>query len=198
MSSQVTKQDEDWSRIERIRQGDRSAFDGLFRKHLGAVVNLAYRFLRDRQTAEDVAQDVFLKVYEGKARVLPQAKFTTWLYRVTVNASIDAVRRRKRSPRSLDEQVPDEEGESRSLLDRVPDRRATSPGEAADQEELRALVDRHIQRLPEKFRAPLVLHQFQELPYAEIAAILGVSEKAVERRLFHAREILRKRLAGYL
>lgn len=197
MNQQTARQDEDWSRIERIRQGDPSAFDGLFHKYKSTVLNLAFRFLRDRHAAEDVAQEVFIKIYQGKVRVDPAAKFSTWLYRVTVNASLDAVRRRKRSPRSLDEAVSDEEGESRSLLDRVPDARAASPGTTASREELAALIDHHIARLPEKFRAPLLLHQFQEMPYRDVAAILGISEKAVERRLYHARELLRRWLAGH-
>lgn len=177
--------DPDWFWIKKIQEGDSSAFDEIFKRHKVNTINLAFRFVRSREAAEDIAQDVFIKIYEGKVKYDPKSKFTTWLYRVTVNASIDFIRRRKFTSVSLDEENHD-----------LKDTRSSSPSSVLREEEIKALVRREIDRLPEKFRSPILLYQFEEMPQQEIAKILGITEKAVERRLYHAKELLRERLKG--
>ncbi|MGH7198447.1 MAG: RNA polymerase sigma factor [Candidatus Omnitrophota bacterium] len=188
--------EEDWQWIERFEKGDTEAFSLIFNKYKGLVLNLAYRFVGQREAAEDIAQDVLIKIYEKKVKVDPRAKFSTWLYRVTVNAALDAARKRKFFKFSLDERK-ETQGDSKetfaeALADPHP---APAPGEALADAEIKALVQKEIGRLPEKLRAPILLYQFQDIAYEEIAAILGISRKAVERRLYHAKEILRDKLS---
>ena len=189
--------DQDWVWIVRFQAGEESAFTQIFEKYKVRVINLAYRFVRVREAAEDIAQDVFIKIYEKKLKINTKAKFSTWLYRVTVNASVDFLRRKKFSLHSLDEADPRTEEPSRPWVERLPDPSALPPWEDISRKEISAAVQREINRLPEKFRSGILLYQFEEMSYAEIASILGITEKAVERRLYHAKEILRKRLAPY-
>jgi RNA polymerase sigma-70 factor (ECF subfamily) len=184
----------DWSLIDKFQKGDVSAFREIFNRHKAHVINLSYRFVQNREAAEDVAQEVFIKIYEKKVSFDPKAKFTTWLYRVTVNASIDRTRRKGFFDKSLNQELADGEGEIKTLQEEISDPKAVSPKEALYNEELKALVQAEIHKLPEKLRAIILLYQFEEMPYREIAQVLGISEKAVERRLYHAKEILRKNL----
>lgn len=171
-----------------------SGFHELFDKHKRNVINLAYQFVHSREAAEDIAQEVFIKIYEKRVAFDPKAKFTTWLYRVTVNAALDDLRRRKKFTFSLD--APRNEKGQGTFLERLAgDER--SPEAAAADEEVRRLVRGEITKLPEKLRLPLILYQFEDLPYADIAKIIGISEKAVERRLYRAREKLKEALSKY-
>lgn len=192
------KSDPDWTSIRKFQNGDASAFNLIFDKHKRLVFNLAFRFVRHRELAEDIAQDIFLKLYERKYRVEMRAKFSTWLYKVTVNASLDALRKRRFFGRSLNAAVEDAEGRQSLLMDKVAEDERSIPDQLALREEIQTLVQREIDKLPEKFRAPILLYQFQEMAYREIAEILNISEKAVERRIYHAKERLRKKLAPFL
>ena len=189
-------EDPDWAWIGKFYEGDEEAFNALFRKHQTRALNLAFRFTRDRQSAEDVVQEVFIKVYERKVNADPSAKFSTWLYRVVVNASLDLVRRKKTLFfRSFDEERRSGESESvQTLAETIADPAALRPGEALVEREAQEALRQEIDRLPDKYRAPILLYQFEEMPYRDIARILGISEKAVERRLSHAKEHLKKKL----
>ncbi len=191
-------QDEDWLWIQSFQEGDRSGFDNIFNKYKAVVINLSFRFVKDQGTAEEVAQEVFIKIYEKKVKFDPKSKFSTWLYRVTINASLDWLRHRKKIAYSLNEEIKNEEGDKRTHLESLADPNASSPVTNVEQNEMKLIVQREIDRLPDKLRAVLLLFQFQELPYREIAQILGISEKAVERRICHAREALRGTLSKYL
>ena len=190
--------DDDWIKIGAFLNGELAAFEFIFNKYKSRVINLAYGFLRDRASAEDTVQNVFLKIYQKKAKPDSRAKFSTWLYRVTVNASLDVLRSRKFTPVSMDRESSFADGGEGTLKERLPDSKSSSPSQTAEREDLAVLVRREIDRLPEKFRAPLLLYQFEDMSYREIASILGLSGKAVERRLYHAREILRDRLVACL
>ena len=190
-------QDEDWSWIQAFREGDASAFERIFEKYQRLVINLAFRFVRERAVAEDIAQEVFIKLYEKKLRLEPKAKFTTWLYRVTVNLTLDVLRKRKNVLRSLDETIGDPKGAKTTWLDKVADPGAVS-AKVLEGEEIQLIVQRAVHALPEKLKWPILLYQFEELPYKEIATILGISAKAVERRIYHAKEALRPLLSKYL
>lgn len=190
--------DDDWIKIESFFNGELAAFEFIFNKYKTRVINLSYGFLRDRAAAEDTAQNVFLKIYQKKAKPDSRAKFSTWLYRVTVNASLDILRSRKFTPVSIDRESGFSDGGEATFKERIPDLKSSSPSQTVEREDLAVLVRREIDRLPEKLRSPLLLYQFEEMSYREIASILGLSEKAVERRLYHARETLRQSLSVYL
>ena len=191
-------QDPDWILIDNFNKGDLSAFHELFNKHKRNVINLSYRFVQNKEAAEDIAQDVFIKIYEKKLHFNPNAKFSTWLYKVTVNASIDRTRKKSFFDHSLDKTETDQEGEGQTLLETLSDSSAVSPADAVASEEIKNLVRMEIQKLPEKLKTPILLYQFESLPYEEIARILGVTPKAVERKIYHAKEILRRKLSKYL
>lgn len=191
-----SSQDEDWLWIKNFQEGDPSAFEKIFNKYKVKVVNLAYHFVRQKEAAEDIAHDVFIKIYEKKFDNDPKAKFSTWLYRVTVNASLDLIRKKKFTPHSLDEPIQDAEGQKNLLLEKFSNP-TTLPLQALQDEELKILVRREIEKLPENLKIPLLLYQFETLPYKEIAAVLRITEKAVEKRIYHAKDRLRRTLSKY-
>ncbi len=171
---------DDWNLIQRFREGDESAFTELFDRHKAMVINLAFRFLRAREAAEDTAQDVFIKIYRKNIPFDPRdtgAQFSTWLYRVTVHAALDALRKRRPS-----EPLPEDHAADS----------AAGPLANLQQEERLRKIQQAVHALPQKLRAPLILHQFQGLQYAQIASILKVTEKTVERRMYRARHRLKK------
>ncbi len=189
--------DADWFLIEKFERGDATAFQEIFSRHKNRVVNLSYRFVHSQEAAEDIAQEVFIKVYEKRLKVDPTAKFTTWLYRVTVNASLDFIRKNKFIVRPANTATEDP-GRKEDFFERVSDPNSPSPSETVQQKELHALLRAEIDALPEKLRLPILLYQFENLPYEEIARILGITPKAVERRLFHAKQQLRDKFSKYL
>ncbi len=171
---------DDWNLIQRFREGDESAFAELFDRHKAMVIALAYRFLRAREAAEDTAQDVFIKIYRKNIPFDPRdtgAQFSTWLYRVTVHAALDALRKRRPSEPLLEDQAADG---------------ASGPPANLDQGERLRKIQQAVHALPEKLRVPLILHQFQGLPYSQIASILKVTDKTVERRMYRAKKKLKK------
>lgn len=186
----------DWSLYAKFKDGDPSAFRELFERHKTRVINLSYRFVRNQEMAEDIAQDVFIKVYEKKVSVDTKAKFFTWLYRVTVNASMDHLRSKDSRFLSLDEKSSGEDDE-KTRLDKTADFKSLSPSQALEKRELQDLVRREIDGLPEKLKSCAFLYQFEEMSYQEISKVLGITAKAVERRLYHAKKILKEKLAKY-
>jgi RNA polymerase sigma-70 factor (ECF subfamily) len=190
--------EQDWAWIRSFREeDDRSAFTNIFNKYKAIVINLSFRFVKDQGNAEEIAQEVFIKIYEKKVKFNPKSKFSTWLYRVTVNASLDFLRRQKKVFYSLDQAVKEEEGTA-TFLETLADPNPANPFVAVQQVELKTMVQGAVDRLPEKMRSVILLFQFQELSYREIAHILKVTEKTVERRISHAKDRLRKELSKYL
>jgi len=174
-----------------LKAGDENAFTELVNRHRDAVVNLTYRYLGNQTDAEDLAQEVFLKVYRARGRYEPSAKFTTWLYRVAANACLNEVRDRRRRPTfsaaALDE--PSAPGADRS---------AASPPEEAERSELKEQVRAALAELPERQRLALLLNKFHGLGYEEMAESLAMSVPAVKSLLVRARENLRVRIEPYL
>jgi len=179
---------------------DPEAFRTLMERHASFVINLAFRFLGTVADAEDVAQEVFLSLYQQPPRLNPVTKLSTWLYRVTVNRCLDFLRKRPHAHKtvSLDAPLSEDPEESSTLADRLPDLSTAIPREQVIQAERATLTRRAIAALPLALRAPLLLSSFEELSHEAIAQILQISPKAVERRIARAREILKHRLAPYL
>ena len=170
--------------------------------HASGVINVAFRFLGTIADAEDIAQEVFLRLYQHPPRLSPSGKLFTWLYRVTVNRCLDLLRHRGRRPKilSLEEPLPGSGPgeEDATLAEKVPAPSSGSPRDQLVQTELAALTRAAIAALPANLRAPMILSTFEELSHEEIAHILGVSPKAVERRISRARALLKSRLTPYL
>jgi RNA polymerase sigma-70 factor, ECF subfamily len=179
-----------------VKAGDEQSFALLLQRYRSPLVNFLYRMVRNREQAEELAQEVFFRVYRARADYVPSAKFTTWLFRIATNLALNSVRdtRYQRMEVSLDAPVTAdaEDGDERPL-----DVAEKNPNiEQHLIEEARRKMIRHaIDKLPEKQRAAVLLHKYQELDYNEIAKILSCSESALKSLLFRAYEALRVELA---
>ena len=179
-----------------VKAGDEQSFELLLQRFRSPVVNFLYRMVRNREQAEDLAQEVFIRVYRARADYVPSAKFTTWLFRIATNLALNSMRdtRHQRAEISLDAPVTidAEDGDERVL-----DVAEQNPNiEQHLVEESRRKMIRHaIDKLPEKQRAAVLLHKYQDLDYSEIAKVLKCSESALKSLLFRAYEALRVELA---
>jgi RNA polymerase sigma-70 factor (ECF subfamily) len=177
-----------------VKAGDEQSFELLLRKYRTPLVNFLYRMVRNTAVAEDLAQEVFLRVYRARQEYAPSAKFTTWMFRIATNLALNSVRdnRHRRMELSMDQPVDTGEDEQRPLD--VPDRAPSVEQEMVAR--CRAeLILKAIRALPEKQRAAVLLHKYQELDYDEIAGVLECSESALKSLLFRAYETLRVELA---
>ena len=179
-----------------VKAGDEQSFALLLQRYRTPLVNFLYRMVRNREQAEDLAQEVFLRVYRARKDYVPSAKFTTWLFRIATNLALNSVRdnRYQRMEISLDAPVTTdaEDGDERAV-----DVAEKHPSiEQYLVEEVRRKMIRHaVDKLPEKQRAAVLLHKYQELDYNEIAKILECSDSALKSLLFRAYETLRVELA---
>ena len=177
-----------------VKAGDEQSFELLLRKYRTPLVNFLYRMVRDMAVAEDLAQEVFLRVYRARQEYAPSAKFTTWMFRIATNLALNSMRdnRHRKMEISMDQSVDTGEDEQRPM--EVPDRAPTVEQELVAR--CRAeLIMKAIHSLPEKQRAAVLLHKYQELDYGEIARVLECSESALKSLLFRAYESLRVELA---
>jgi RNA polymerase sigma-70 factor, ECF subfamily len=165
--------------VERLQRGEEPAFDALMLRYKRPVVNFAYRMLGDAGDADDVAQEVFVRVYHRIGDYRPRAKFSTWLFALARNACIDRLRYRKRHPTEPLETAPE-------------------PAATAQYDDIGERIAAAIAELPEEQRTAIVLAEYHELSYAEIAGVMKCSEKSVESRLYRAKQTLRQRLAHLL
>ncbi len=182
--------DRDSELMLRVRDGDQGSFELLLEKHRGPMIHFLHRMVRNDAVAEELSQEVFLRVYKSRENYEPSAKFTTWLFRIGTHLALNWIRdgRNEKSQTSLDKETAD--GASRQ----VPDRRRTIEQELLYQAKL-GEVRRAIHSLPAKQRAAVMMHKYEEMEYARIARVIGCSEAAVKSLLFRAYEALRVRLA---
>jgi len=170
--------------VRRFLSGDRAAFAALVERHERRVYNLALRMTGREEDARDAAQDAFLTVLRKLSSFRGEAAFTTWLHRVTMNACYDLLRKRQRAP----------------LLDRGDDDLPrVEPPPAPDHSDLSDLsidVQRALMRVPEDFRAVMILHDVHDLPQEEVAAIVGIPVGTVKSRLHRGRVALAKAMGG--
>jgi len=179
-----------------VKAGDEQSFELLLQRYRTPLVNFLFRMVRSREQAEDLAQEVFIRVYRAREEYVPSAKFTTWLFRIATNLALNSLRdhRYQKLEMSIDAPLSTdaENGDDRTF--EIAERRPTIEQELVEQ--ARKQMIRHaIEKLPEKQRAAVLLHKYQELDYAEIAKILSCSESALKSLLFRAYESLRVELA---
>src|SRR5688572_21765780 len=185
--------------LEETKAGDGLAFAELVRRYRNQITNYVYRMTNDYETAVDLAQETFMRVYAAAGRYQTSYAFSTYIYRIATNLAISELRRRKR--RRLVSltgffQSRDASASEAAELD-VPDARPLQDATYVE-DERRAAVARAISTLPEKYRAPLVLRDVEERSYEEIASILGMNEGTVKSRINRARTFLREKLQAYL
>jgi len=180
-----------------VKAGDEQSFELLLRRYRTPLVNFLYRMVRDSAVAEDLAQEVFLRVYRARKDYAPSAKFTTWMFRIATNLALNSVRdnRYRQSEISMDQAVSvgDDERRSMEVRDLTPTVEQVLVARSRSEMILRA-----IDALPAKQRAAVLLHKYQGLDYDEIARILECSDSALKSLLFRAYETLRIALAPLL
>lgn len=174
---------DDGALVEAARRGDTAAFDALVTRHRRAVYQVCYRFVNHHEDAADLTQDTFVRAWKSLGSFRGQSRFSTWVYRIAVNVSLNRV--------SVKTPVADG-----TDLDLVADHRTPAPGQALADRERAAAVRKAVQALPPKQRAALILRTYHELSHQEVAEIVGTSVGAVKANVFHALANLRKRLEG--
>ncbi len=176
-----------------VKAGGEESFDLLLQKYRSPLVNFLGRMVRDRATAEDLAQEVFLRVYRARKQYAPSAKFTTWLFRIATNLALNSLRdhRYQRMEVSIDAPANDEEDAPPRELPA----REMRIDERMIERDRAAFIQNAVAALPEKQRAAVLLHKYEEMDYAEIAKVLECSESALKSLLFRAYESLRVQLA---
>ena len=174
----------------RVREGDGASFGVLLDKHRSSVVHFLFRMVQNHAVAEELAQEVFLRVYRSRGTYEPTAKFTTWLFRIATHLALNSLRdgKNERSQERLDDDSND-----------LPARQVSDKRPSVEQSMLhQARLDeirQAIHELPEKQRAAVLMHKYEEMEYSQIAIVLSCSESAVKSLLFRAYEALRARLA---
>ncbi len=175
----------------RAKTGDDSAFTELMRRHYKGVVNYVYRFTNDRANSEDLAQEVFLRVYRSVKRYNPQAKFSTWLYKIATNLCITEVKsRNKKQSVSLDE-MQENTGD-------LGDSKSEDPSDFTFRREIGTAIFEALRSLPERERVAIILCKYQDLPYEEVAEVIGCTIGAVKTYVHRGRMKLIEKLKTYL
>lgn len=174
----------------RVRDGDQASFGLLLERHRNPVIHFLYRIVQNQAVADELAQEVFLRVYRSRSTYEPTAKFTTWLFRIATHLALNWLRDRKgeKLQESLDQQM--EDGAPRQVADR-----SKTIEQALVYRVKLEEVRQAIALLPAKQKAAVVMHKYEELEYSQIANALRCSESAVKSLLFRAYESLRARLA---
>ena len=178
--------------MARIGQGDHAAFRELVLKHQNAVIGTVAKMLGNASEAEDLAQQVFLRIWRHAKRYRPEAKFTTYLFTITRNLVFNESRRKKRR-NEVSSDAREEDSHAH-----LPDDISRQPDSEILQAELQAAVDAAIAALPEQQRMAVILRRYEQMPYDEIGAVLNLTLPAVKSLLFRARTTLRESLAKYL
>jgi RNA polymerase sigma-70 factor (ECF subfamily) len=174
----------------RVREGDGASFGVLLDKHRSSVVHFLFRMVQNHAVAEELAQEVFLRVYRSRGTYEPTAKFTTWLFRIATHLALNSLRdgKNERSQERLDDDSND-----------LPARQVSDKRPSVEQSMLhQARLDeirQAIHELPEKQRAAVLMHKYEEMEYSQIAKVLSCSESAIKSLLFRAYETLRAKLA---
>ena len=180
----------------RVAAGDDGAFDYLVEKFRRPMVSFMYRMTRNQGIAEELAQEVFLRVYRSRQTYAASAKFTTWLYRIATNLAVNHARDTKyeRPENTVNIDEPDTET---GLTVDVADRRLNAEQVILRRERL-AAIRKHVEALPERQQAAVLMHKYQEMDYKQIAEVLNLSESATKSLLFRAYETLREKLREFI
>ncbi len=187
--------DADVGLMLKFKEGDKSAFEALLDKYHNQIINFIHRFIGDKAESEDLAQEVFLRVYRSARDYAPKAKFSTWVYKIAKNLALNELRRRKlHGLFSLEGMLSTEEGEI--PWQQIAENNAGARAEL-EKKDLITAVKKAIDCLPVNQKLAVVLRRYDDLPYSEIAKVIGCSESAVKSLLNRAKETLKERLKLY-
>lgn len=190
----MTQDENDQQLVQRVQKGDKSAFDLLVLKYQHRVLKLVGRFVSDAAEAEDVAQEAFIKAYRALPAFRGDSAFYTWLYRIAINTAKNALVSNRRRPVDfdLDMQDPDQYERHARLKE------ADTPEGVLLTDEIRVVVEKALEQLPEDLRTAIVLRELEGLSYEEIAEAMDCPVGTVRSRIFRAREAIDKKLKPLL
>jgi RNA polymerase sigma-70 factor, ECF subfamily len=180
----------------RVREGDDVGFNFLIEKYRKPIINFMFRMVHNQAVAEELAQEVFLRVYRSRQTYRAEAKFTTWLYRIATNLGVNHARdtKHERAAQTIYLDQPDQEtGTTPDVADVRPD----VEEEMLKDERMKA-IRKHVMALPERQRTAVLMHKYQGLDYKEIGSVLRLSESATKSLLFRAYQTLRERLKEFV
>jgi RNA polymerase sigma-70 factor (ECF subfamily) len=180
--------------MARIAKGDDSAFEILVNRHQTSILNLVYRFIGDRTQAKDLAQEVFIRVWQAAKTYKPEAKFTTWLYRITANLCLNELKSARR--KKWFSFLQSDEDSGNTFEETIADSSPSAEDFLLSKERSRQISDA-LQSLPENQRMALVLKRYDGLSYEEVAQIIGCSVSAVESLLVRAKRTLQEKLKNF-
>ncbi|HOP07762.1 MAG TPA: sigma-70 family RNA polymerase sigma factor [candidate division Zixibacteria bacterium] len=176
--------------IAQALSGDQKAYTALTLKHRPAVFQIILKIVREKETANDLVQETFMKAFASLATYRSEYRFSTWLYRIAANASIDHLRKRRIHALSLDQPVETKDGQ---VEYEVPDY-SFHPERELVRKEQRISIEEAIESLPDKYREVIIYRHKDDKSYEEIADLLGIPVGTVKARIFRARELLKKKL----
>jgi RNA polymerase sigma-70 factor (ECF subfamily) len=192
----------DWSQLSdaeimiRVRQGDDAGFNYLISKYQRQIVHFMFRMVRNQAVAEELAQEVFLRVYRSRETYRAEARFSTWLYRIATNLGVNHARdtKHERAAQNIYLDAPDAEtGSTPDVADDTP----TVEQDLVREERLKA-IRAHVMELPERQRTAVLMHKYQEMDYKQIGEVLKLSESATKSLLFRAYQSLRESLKDFV
>jgi len=180
----------------RVAAGDEASFNYLVQKYHRAIIHFLFRMVRNEAVAEEMAQEVFLRVYRSRESYRAEAKFTTWLYRIATNLAVNHARdtKHERSAQTIYLDAPDEEtGSTPDVADAEP-----SVEQKLMRDERMAAIRKHVMALPERQRMAVLMHKYQGMDYRQIGDVLKLSESATKSLLFRAYQTLRDKLKEFV
>jgi len=180
----------------RAKAGDQSAFDYLVQKYRRPMLSFMYRMARNTAAAEDLAQEVFLRVYRSRESYEASAKFTTWLYRIATNLAVNHARDTRHERPEVTVSLDEQDEESGTTLE-LPDGNLTAEQVMVRRERMLAIRSK-VEALPEQQRLAVIMHKYQQMDYKQIAEVLKKSESATKSLLFRAYETLREQLKEFV
>ena len=179
-----------------LKHGEGTCMDLLLRRHRGPVIQFLYRMVRNRAIAEELAQEVFLRVYRARDSYRAEARFTTWLYRIATNLAVNHARdtKHERTAQTVYLDAPDEEaGTTPDVADDEP-----SVEQKLMRDERMAAIRKHVMALPERQQMAVLMHKYQGMDYRQIGEVLKLSESATKSLLFRAYQTLRDKLKDFV
>jgi RNA polymerase sigma-70 factor (ECF subfamily) len=196
-STQLALRDPDTRLMIRVRDEEPGAFEELVERFQARLVALMHHLVGNAEEAEDLAQEVFFRVYRSRKKYRARAKFSTWLFTIANNLALNALRARKRRP-AVSLPVSDSGPLGPRPAEQLVRDRVSSPSQHMQQLELAQVIRRALETLNERQRVAVLLNKFEEMNYAEIAEVMGLTTKGVKSLLSRARTNLRAALEGYI
>ena len=180
--------------IENLKKGDINSFRILVDEHQRKVLNTCYRFLNNKEDAEDLTQEVFLEVYKSISSFRGESKISTWIYRIAVTKSLDFIRKKKRKKRfTILKRVFSDD----NIKSGIPDKTNLNPDKKVEEQDRIRILNEALESLPQNQRAAFTLSKYDEMSYKEIAEILNTTIPSVESLIHRAKNKLKKKLFYY-